>query len=246
MRSVRTNAAGSVARFTATVEADNGTYFCKGVPAGPGPALRAARIEARVNPHLPAARVPRLRWTVEAADWLVLGFDHFPGRHADLGPGPPDLPLVAAVLTELATVLTPCGVPVQPATVRWGDWIDPAVVDGETLVHTDVTPKNFLVSRVGDIQVIDWAMPVLGAAWIDAARMIVRLIRAGNGPGQAEAWASTVPSYAAAPAQKVTAFSLAMARLASYRRTQNAAEHVHQLAAAADAWAAHRTAAQIG
>ncbi|WP_285685442.1 hypothetical protein [Actinoplanes sp. NBRC 103695] len=243
VRSVQVTSAGSVAAFTATIDAGHGTYFCKGAPTTAGPALRAARIEARLNPHLPEALVPRLRWTIEAAGWVVLGFDVCPGRHADLRPGSSDLPAVAATLTKLAAALTPCPLQVQPATARWGAWINPDLVDGDTLAHTDVTSKNFLVvDRV--VHVVDWAMPVRGAAWIDTARMIVRLIRAGHSPGQAEQWARGVPAYSAAPAPTITAFAHAAAKLNAHRRRQRAAEHVNQLASAAAAWSAFRSAGE--
>lgn len=233
--------AGSVAAFTATLSADHGVYFCKGVPTRHGPALRGARTEAALNPFLPADTVPRLRWTVDAADWLVLGFDHVRGRHADLSPGSPDLQAVAATLTALSEAMTPCPpVPVQPATARWAGWADPALVDGDTLVHTDVTPKNFLINGHGSVQVVDWAMPVRGAAWIDVARMIVRLIKAGHTPTQAEAWATTVPAYADAPAPSITAFAQATARLSTHLRKRERAEHADQLAAAAGIWSGYR------
>lgn len=116
--------AGSVAAFTAAVDAEHGSFFCKGVIAEGGPALRGARTEAALNPCLPAAIVPRLRWTVETDKWLVLGFEQVRGHHADLSPNSSALPRIAAILTALAKDLTPCPpVPVQAAPARWGNWI---------------------------------------------------------------------------------------------------------------------------
>ena len=244
---VRITQAGSVAAFTAMVDAAHGRFFCKGVLAERGPALRGVRNEAALNRHLPAGLVPRLRWTAEAAEWLVLGFDQVHGRHADLSPHSPDLPKIAATLTALAENLTPCPPePIQAATARWAGWIDPALVDGDTLGHTDVTPKNFLVTPIGAVQVIDWAMPVRGAAWIDPARMVVRLIKAGHTPAQAESWAMSVPAYAYAPARSVTAFSQASARLGARLRDRSQAEHAHRLASAAQAWSRHRSGSSVG
>lgn len=52
--------------------------FCKGVRAD-SKGAGMFRVEARVGPYLPA-RVPRWRWEIETAGWLVLGFDHVEGR----------------------------------------------------------------------------------------------------------------------------------------------------------------------
>lgn len=65
------------------------------------------RTEAQVNPWLPAI-APRLLWQVEQAGWLLLGFEHVTGQHANLSPGSPDLPLIADTVSALASELTPC------------------------------------------------------------------------------------------------------------------------------------------
>lgn len=79
------------------------------------------RNEARINPHLPAP-MPRMHWQIEADGWLMLGFEYVEGRHPDLSPDSPDLPVVAATLNAMAAALTPCPIPkVQAATVRWAD-----------------------------------------------------------------------------------------------------------------------------
>ena len=240
---VQPTESGSVAAFAATLTTDTGTYFCKGVITEDGPALRSVRTEARLNEALPAEIVPRLRWTIDDAGWTVLGFDHAAGWHPDLSVDSPDLPAVAATLTTLTQVLTPCPpVTVQPATARWKGWLDPHTVDGNTLAHTDVTPKNFLIGVDRRVQVVDWSMPVRGAAWIDTARMIIRLIRAGHTPRKAEAWAATIPAYAIAAPDAIDAFAHGTANLAEQQRKRSHAEHVSQLAEAATAWARHRWA----
>jgi hypothetical protein len=102
---------------------------------------------------------------------------------------------VAAALSAMAAVLTPCpAVRVQLATVRWADHIPAEMVDGNTLVHTDVTPYNFLLHD-GDVTLVDWSMPCRGAACIDTALMVIRLVRAGHSPEQAEAWAGGIPVW---------------------------------------------------
>jgi hypothetical protein len=232
-------AAGSQAHLVTILTTATGTHFCKGVHAD-GPALRGLRNEIRLSGWLPDS-VPGLRWSSGQAGWLLAGFEYAPGRHPDLAVGSPDLPIVAATLAGLTDALTPCPtVPLQTAGARWADWIDPQLVDGDTLLHTDVTPKNFLL---GDrMRVVDWSMPCRGAAWIDTARMIVRLIRAGHSPAQAEGWARTVPAWSAAPSPALDAFAAGMASLSRMRQQQHSAPHLDQLADAAEAWTRSRRA----
>ncbi len=194
-------------------------------------------MEARVNPWLPDT-APRLRWVVESEGWLALGFDHVEGRHPDLTPGSDDLPAIADALTGLSQGLTPCPpVRVQPATVRWRNRIAPDLIDGQTLCHTDVTPLNFLVGP-GVVRLVDWSMPIRGAAWIDAALMIVRLIRAGHTPAQAESWADRIPPWKQASPEAVGVFVSALAALWEQRLREYPVPHRRQLAEAAQAWAA--------
>jgi len=233
-------ATGSVSDFAAVLDTADGRFFCKGAAAD-NPMGWMHRNEARINPHLPA-RMPHLRWQVEQDGWLLLGFEHVDGRHPDLTPDSPDLSAVADALTAMAAALTPCpSIRVQPATVRWADRIAPELVDGDTLVHTDVTPHNFLVHGSG-ITVVDWSMPCRGAAWIDTALMVVRLIRAGHSADQAEAWAAQIPAWNAARHDAVDAFADAIAVLNRERQHQRpAATHLGPLADAAACWARHRS-----
>jgi hypothetical protein len=237
VRAARSATAGSVSKFAATLDTATGHLFCKAIPTA-NPLARMHRTEARLNPWLPDI-APRLRWTVEEAGWLALGFDHVPGRHADLSPGSTDLPLLADTLTALAQSLTPCPpVRVQTATKRWEGRLDADLVDGDTLMHTDVTPFNFLLGA--RVHVIDWSMPCRGAAWLDAALMIVRLIRAGHSPDQAESWAAQIPAWKQAAPHALDAFADALAALWEQRRQESSAPHRGPLAAAARTWATYR------
>ncbi|GAB1692223.1 hypothetical protein [Krasilnikovia sp. M28-CT-15] len=83
----------------------------------------------------------------------------------------------------------------------------PELVDGDTLLHTDVTARNFIMSS--SVSVVDWSTPCRGAAWIDTALMVVRLIRAGHTPEQAERWATSVPMWETANLAALDAFSAA-------------------------------------
>ncbi len=224
---------GSISEVVAVLETSHGRIFCKGASAE-NPMGWMHRNEARINPYLPT-QMPRLRWQVDAEGWLLLGFDYVHGRRPDLAPGSPDLPAVAAALNTMSATLTPCPAPrIQPAVVRWAGRIAPEVVDGDTLVHTDVTPHNFLLHQSGDT-VVDWSMPCRGAAWIDTALMIVRLIRTGHSPEQAERWAEQVPVWSAARPDAVSAFAVGVAALNRERHRQRpTAAHLSPLADAAD------------
>jgi hypothetical protein len=227
--------AGSVSDLVAILTTERGEFFCKAITVN-NPLVWMHRNEVRLNGLLPPI-APRLRWHVESGGWLLLGFDVVPGRHADLSAGSPDLPLLAATLAELTARLTPCPTShVQPATVRWAGRVADEVVDGDTLLHTDITPRNFLVDG-NRVAVVDWSMPCRGAPWIDTARMIIRLILAGHTPAEAEAWASTIPAWSAARPAAVDAFAPALARLARERAGRPSAP----LADAAARWSAHRT-----
>ena len=228
-------AAGSIASIAAVIHTSGVAQFCKGIEVT-NPRAWMVRNEARFNTSLPQRIVPALRWTVECDGWLLLGFDYADGRHADLTVGSPDLPRIATTLDQISAALTPCRVDrVQPATARWADRIAPELVDGDTLLHTDVTPRNFLVGD--DVAVVDWSAPCRGAPWIDTALMVVRLIRAGHTPQQAEQWAASVAIWATAPSAALDAFSAATAKLYTQRHHESPAPHRRELASAAQRWA---------
>lgn len=238
VRTARSATTGATSDVAVTLSTDYGLVFCKAIRTT-HPMSRMHRMEARINPWLPYT-TPRLRWVVEESGWLALGFDHVEGRHPDLSPGSGDLPAIADALTRLSQGLTPCPpVRVPPATVRWRGRIAPDLIDGQTLCHTDVTPFNFLVGP-GVVRLVDWSMPCRGAAWIDATLMIVRLIRAGHTPAQAESWADQIPAWKQAPPHAVDAFAAALAALWEQRLRENPASHRGPLAEAARAWATHR------
>ncbi|MEU8260439.1 hypothetical protein AB0C02_07440 [Micromonospora sp. NPDC048999] len=232
---------GASCELAVALRTPTGWVFCKGGQAD-GRTGWPYRKEARINPWLPDA-VPRLHWTVERDGWLLLGFEHAPGRHPRLEPGSPDLDAVADLLTRLARELTPCPpVEVQPFTERWRGLIAPGLVDGDALLHTDMTPRNFLL---GDrLRLVDWSAPCRGAPWIDAAFMLVRLIRAGHSPADAERWAARIPAFAEADGEAVTAFADALVRLGERMQRTAPAPHRGPLLDAARQWHVHRLSRQ--
>lgn len=86
--------------FSTTLRTSVGRVFVKGITTE-NPGVRAHRHEAAINPRL-SGLAPRLLWTVEKAGWLLLGYEYVDGRHTDLSPGSPDLPLLAEALHDLA------------------------------------------------------------------------------------------------------------------------------------------------
>ncbi|MGW5514046.1 phosphotransferase family protein [Nocardia africana] len=58
----------------------------------------------------------------------------------------------------------------------------PDYMAGATLLHTDLRPDNMLRRAGGNVVVIDWAWPCVGASWIDLAALVPSLLAAGVDP----------------------------------------------------------------
>ncbi|GAB3147882.1 hypothetical protein GCM10027290_31730 [Micromonospora sonneratiae] len=237
IRSASQVGAGSTCQLAEILHTRQGPIFCKGVRTDAGNTWML-RNEIRVNTLLPAGVAPRVLWQVEADGWLLAGFDLVPGRHADLSPGSPDLVTVADTLSLLSGFVP--SAPVRPFSARWQGRIAPEVIDGEVLVHTDMSRRNWLVDG-GRARLVDWSTPATGAAWIDTALMVMRLVRYGHSPAEAEAWASRVPAWSAAPKEAVAEFAVALHRL--WRERQNAVPLGWRgpLVEATKAWATYRS-----
>ncbi|WP_086665166.1 phosphotransferase [Lentzea kentuckyensis] len=252
-----TPAAGTSSDFSATLHLLDGKVFCKGVELD-NPKSRMHRHEARVNAWLPST-APRLLWTIETGGWLLLGFEHVDGRHADLSPGSPDLPLIANTVATLD--LTPCPVDVPSFAEQWtwlsawrrlvhaGEFQDEhnfvewelsaqQFVDGDTLLHTDLHTWNIMV---GDrVRVLDWAWSRRGAAWVDAGFLVLRLIQAGHDPHAAETWAESIPAWREANDEARTAFAIAVLGVWEFKQRDDPLPHREKLTAAARIWVKHR------
>jgi len=259
--------AGRNSPFVATLHlARGGRVFCKGVPTADA---RTHRREAAVNPLLPPT-APRLLWEIETAGWLLLGFEHVEGRHAHLEPDSPDLPLVAATLSEMSRTLTPCrppGVPAYSAKILaargwrrllddpppslppWtrenlSDFADIEATATESLAGDSLQHTDLHEQNIlvgTTAHVIDWAWVHTAPPWADTAFLVIRLIQAGHDPLHAEQWAQTIDAWRAAPADSVTAFAVAVYGLWEHLR------HAHPLpirqapTRAAQRWAQWRT-----
>ncbi|WP_344387182.1 aminoglycoside phosphotransferase [Streptomyces vastus] len=208
IHAARTVGGGMNSGIAAYLDTDSGPVFVKGIPAD-HPQAPAQQREAAINPYLPRA-CPRLFWHLETGGWDLLGYEVLAGRHADYSPGSPDLPLVADALAELQEVTAPAGVAIKAAEQRWAACAPPGTAGlfaGDTLLHTDFAPDNVLIAERAHL--IDWAWPTRGAAWIDPAVLILRLVDGGHAVEEAEAFAQTFPSWRAADPAAKAAFGIA-------------------------------------
>ncbi|MDP9794123.1 hypothetical protein J2S43_002635 [Catenuloplanes nepalensis] len=196
--------------------------------------------EAALNALLPTGRVPRLRWAIASDGWLLHGYDRVPGQHANLSPGSPDIPSVLAALDELTHTLTPAPAEALAFSRRWADRIPPEAVAGNTLIHTDLTPRNVLIDH-DHAWIVDWTEPCTGAAWIPYAFLTIRLIHAGHTPKAAEHAVQRADAWQRAAPAALTLFAAAAADLwHGWHRTIGASHHL-PLARAAEFWSRHRT-----
>ncbi|MFJ8815199.1 phosphotransferase family protein [Amycolatopsis thermoflava] len=262
--------AGRNSDFSATLHLQGGgRIFCKGIADAGGRRGEMHRHEAEVNQWLPTAVAPRLRWRVEVEDWLLLGFEHVPGRHANLAPGSPDLTKIVPVLDLLGQELAGCPVQAPLLTGQWArlaawrrltkdtppdlhpwarEHLDELVaaearaielVAGDHLVHTDLHSLNILVGEDG-ARVVDWAWSRRGNPAIDTAFLIPRLIAAGHTPEAAQRWAEAVPAWHTAPGATRTAFAIAIWGIWQLLERDHPLPHRSELTAAARTWALHR------
>jgi aminoglycoside phosphotransferase (APT) family kinase protein len=159
------------------------------------------REEARRLAALPAATpAAPLRWVHDDEDWVVLGFEYVDGRAPRRPWRRPDLDAALAALARAADVLTPppaglrlAGFAEEFAALP-GYWdegraaypglahADEAaalaarfaeVTGGNTVVHTDVRDDNIMLTPDGDAVLCDWNWPVVGAAWLDTAMLMI-------------------------------------------------------------------------
>lgn len=201
---------GLTCSMAAVLATPAGRVFVKGAPVDGADAVAAQSAEAAVN-GLVLAACPRLLWRVTADGWDVLGFEHAPGRHADLSRAG-DRRLVAEVLAAVQGVPAPAGVP--PLADRFANVLDPGRLDllrGEQLLHTDTNPHNLLVGG-GRAWLVDWAMPAAGPVWVDVAYTAVRLMEADVPAAVALGWAARFPSWRAADPAAVEAFVVGSCR----------------------------------
>lgn len=228
--------------YTVIIRGNAGDVFVKAVRADSRQASSIER-EAAVNPFVRDVS-PGLLWQARNDHWLALGFEYIPGtRHASFKPGSPDLEAAAHVLNRIGKIPLP-DVALGWQETRYDRYADDGTAElfrGNALLHTDINPDNLLIGPSGDVTaVVDWAWPARGAAWMDAACMIVQLISAGHGAAEAEEWAGHCSAWTDADPSALDAFAVALVHM--YRRfaEMDPAPWRTAMTEAAEAWAQRR------
>ncbi|WP_431929921.1 hypothetical protein [Nonomuraea jabiensis] len=221
--------------------------------------------------HLPAdAPAPRMVWNAIIDGWLVLAWELVNGdaEHAYLAPGsrhaelvleamqrlsklpcPDDARPVADFITELrksgAVMLD-----LPPGELRGRDLFmaaldgfDVEALDGEALLHGDLSPWHLRIVKDDDVRVVDWSQACQGAPYVDAAFFAPHLIEARHSPEHADAMLSSLPGWVEAPAAQVAGLA-ALWTLAHLERAANGPEDRRpmeaRLAAVGRKWLAYR------
>ncbi|BFU43132.1 hypothetical protein KRMM14A1004_13690 [Krasilnikovia sp. MM14-A1004] len=232
--SVTPAASGDHAEIAAAVAGSKGQVFVKAASSELG--VRSLRYELLVSKAVDRSYSPAVEWHFERDGWLVVGFEHLDGLHADLSPGSPDLDLLGLAVKELGQT------PAQGQT-----WFSPAArlgfahpaMDGEMLVHTDLNPANLIVVRHG-LRIVDWAYATKAAPWVELGLLVQWLIGSGHTPEQAEDWLARFPAWTATDPDVLNAFASMNATKWSVKSRTSKDAWVHDLAAWTDKWAAYR------
>jgi len=224
---------GDHAEIAATLSGPHGKVFVKAACSEAG--VRSLRYELRVSETVDRSYSPAVRWQFDAAGWLVVAFEHLPGRHADLSPGSPDLDLLGETLKTLGETSAP-GLPMLSPAARLG-FSHPAM-DGATLVHTDLTPTNLVVTPRG-LVLVDWAMATRAAPWVELALLAQWLIGSGHTPAQAEAWLAQCPAWGATDPAVLDDFARRNASKWAFKAQQGGTGWMHDLAAWTGQWSEH-------
>jgi hypothetical protein len=225
---------GDHAEIAAAVTGTYGTVFVKAAHTDFG--VRSLRFEQRVSAALSGAHSPAIEWLFEKAGWLVVGFEHCEGPHADLSPGSPHLDLLGKAVRELGEMPAP-DVPLFSPTARLG--FGRPGLDGDTLVHTDLGPANLIVTPHG-LRIVDWAMATKAAPWLELAMLVPWLISAGHTPYQAERWLSRQPAWRLTDPEALDYVAAKNAEKWASKSAKATAPWVHQLADWTSQWATHR------
>lgn len=236
---------------TAFLYTETGPVFFKAVPAD-SPAAAHQRCEAVINPHVRPISA-RLRWHETVMGWSLLAFDAVAGARKAAYVAAPDgdelfdLPKLMTAMEILAQIPCPDLPGIDPVEQRWAGYLDdPADAKhfaGHTLLHTDYNRLNILITKA-KASIVDWGRPAKGAAFIDSACLVLRLIAAGHSPDTAEEWAAQTSAWCDADPHALDLFAVANVRLWREIAAQEPrAARTVQMAAAAAAWTGHRLSA---
>jgi aminoglycoside phosphotransferase (APT) family kinase protein len=203
---------------------DGGRVFVKAVtPSINADTAALHRGEARTLAALPPGLpVPRLLWTYDDGDWIVLGIEDVEGQSPSLPWRRDELDRVVAAVTAMAVTLTPApdGFPgvgddiftgwrtlAADPPADLGPWEArnlgrlaaleatwPSYAAGETLLHFDLRSDNLILDGDGGVHVVDWAHACTGPAWADLAILLTEV----EDPGADEILAGAPPEGVAA------------------------------------------------
>ncbi|WP_030394069.1 phosphotransferase family protein [Kitasatospora purpeofusca] len=228
LSSARTVPEGITCRTALVLTTATKNVFLKGVPVSDRQGVAAQRTEVRVNGAVRAVG-PAVVWEAVAGGWHLVAFDHVDGRHADFAPGTADAGVVAELLGRTRQCQVPAGRGVPPLVERYGAVLGPGdaeLLAGSALLHTDTNPHNILITARGG-RLVDWAMPAVGPAWVDAANTAVRLMGFDWETREALAWLRAFPEWEGAARSARAAFVRvvtddATARFGRYAAEENA------------------------
>jgi len=219
------------------VTGPTGKVFVKAASSEFG--VRSLRYELLASRAVPLSCSPAVEWDFDADGWLVVGFEHCEGPHADLSPGSPDLDLLGKALTMLGETPAP-DVPLFSPTARLG--FEHPAMDGDTLVHTDLGPANLIVTPRG-LRIVDWAMATKAAPWVELAILTQWLISAGHTPEQAEQWLAQHPAWRLTDPEILDYFATKNAQKWASKSAGSTTACMHDLATWTSQWAAYRSQA---
>ncbi|MGA4989843.1 phosphotransferase family protein [Nonomuraea bangladeshensis] len=250
----------------------SGLVFCKALSEDSPSAVLYQR-ERRVGAVLPeGVPAPHMLRGGHTAGWVWMLFEHINAtRDADLSPSSPDVAEVADIVRVLGETLTPNpGADVPPVSdnvaflrrradalladppgdlesldayraARAG--LDLEALAGDTLLHADLHEGNLMATADG-LRLLDWGLACQGAAWVETALFVPRLILAGHTPEQAEALAVQVPAYKSAPEKAVTGLAAVWSLFREFV-ARNGPERIRasraRAAGAGRAWVEYRT-----
>ncbi|QIX27367.1 phosphotransferase [Nocardioides sp. JQ2195] len=141
---------------------------------------------------------PRLLWTHDDDDWVVLGIEHVDGQLPTRPWQPDHLDRLLDALEQVVEVTPPPELGLAPVTddlAAWPAYWDtvranhpdlthadeaaglaarfPEALAGSTLQHTDIRDDNTLLGSDGELWICDWSWPVLAAPWFDTLAALI-------------------------------------------------------------------------
>ncbi|GGZ45087.1 hypothetical protein GCM10010387_44450 [Streptomyces inusitatus] len=176
---------------------------------------------------------------------MALGFEQVEGRPSRFEPDSPDLAAVLDLLGRIGEIALPSLVEDWHET-RWdafaADEAEAQLFRGDSLIHGDVAPGNFLVGT-GHSWAVDWAWPTRGAGFIDPSLLILQLIAAGHTPASAENLVSPCPGWSRSDPRGIDAFARANLRMFRHWAQRYPEQTwLRAMETAAKVWVDHRSA----